>query len=381
MSYFLKWYNRSKTGHNWSCFTVLILSAIIFFCLTLELCTRIEQFLRFGAPFIGVYSSSVLRSGGANVPNARFEKWRNNSLGFRGSEINVNKKIGTTRVVCMGASETYGLYESAEKEWPRQLKSLLPPQYEVVNTSVTGLSLKNYSFYMNKHVFPLAPDVVVLVVNPLFTIGNQKRDPVPKQSEPEKLRKDSDSSNTARLIPSFRFLTKSKQIVKQLLATNFPVLLQKYQVWSLSKEIAGLEATKLKGRKPFDVMPEEDLQRFRSDLKSLICLIKTHKTKVIVCTYPHLISNVTKLKHPEIIQDNRRFFVDLSFNGMMDVLKKTNEAISEIPKEGGVSFVDVASRIPKTTEYFGDNVHYTDKGSRLFAEAVSEQILAESDSY
>jgi hypothetical protein len=43
-----------------------------------------------------------------NIPNARYEKWEINSLGFRGKEIDLEKKEGQIRIVCLGVSETFG---------------------------------------------------------------------------------------------------------------------------------------------------------------------------------------------------------------------------------------------------------------------------------
>jgi hypothetical protein len=41
-------------------------------------------------------------------PNAQYLKWKLNSLGFRGPELDP----GATRILCVGSSETFGQYES-----------------------------------------------------------------------------------------------------------------------------------------------------------------------------------------------------------------------------------------------------------------------------
>ncbi len=61
-----------------------------------------------------------------NIPNAKYEKWEINSLGFRGKEIDLEKKEGQIRIACFGVSETFGVYESKDKEWPSQLLSTYP---------------------------------------------------------------------------------------------------------------------------------------------------------------------------------------------------------------------------------------------------------------
>ena len=51
-----------------------------------------------------------------NIPNAKYKKWEINSLGFRGKEFNFEKKAGQVRIVCFGASETFGVFENNGKE-------------------------------------------------------------------------------------------------------------------------------------------------------------------------------------------------------------------------------------------------------------------------
>lgn len=89
---------------------------LLFFLLTIEVCARIDDAVRYGAPLWGPYSADQLRSRDLdgiphNVPGASFQKWHNDSYGFRGTEIAPKPHRETIRVVCLGASESYGLYE------------------------------------------------------------------------------------------------------------------------------------------------------------------------------------------------------------------------------------------------------------------------------
>lgn len=364
-----EWHNIFEWKPLWKRITEFVLLVTIF-CMTIEFCTRIEQVFKFDAPFWGEYSSSGLKSRGQNIPNARFEKWKNNSLGFRGPEITLNKQIGKCRVVCMGASETYGLYESANNEWPEQLRKLLPERYEVVNASVVGLPLNEYTSYMNKNVFPLAPDVVVLVVNPLFMIAKD----ITEKKEPDNSKSVQNLSIQESLKPTFRSLTKIKQVLKQSAANNSPTLLQWYQIWNLSNQIKKLEAKKPKNWMPFDTAPEDNLLKFRNDLEHVIEAVLSKNARVIICTYPYLISDETIKKYPEIMLDYRRFAINLTLNGIKDAFRKGNELISDTSREKNIILADIALKMPKNLEYFGDNVHYSDKGARLFAAEVASLV-------
>src|SRR6266545_832103 len=120
--------------------------------LLLEVAARVDDRVTWGAPLLGPYRPEVLTevdSGGIprNVPGARFEKWRVNQLGFRGAEVSAEKSPGTRRVVCLGQSESFGLYEPDGAEWPARLGTLLAPRggLEVVNASVVGLGRRSRS--------------------------------------------------------------------------------------------------------------------------------------------------------------------------------------------------------------------------------------------
>ena len=352
--------------------------ALIFFGLSIEFGSRLEQYFRFGAPIFGEYHAEILRAHSKNIPNAQFEKWKNNNLGFRGPDITAKKPEGKIRVACMGASETYGVFESPDKEWPAQLRDLLPAQYEVVNTAVVGLSLKNIPYYMKKYVFPIEPDVIVIVASPLFMIAKQNMQIVEavetineeEQETPEETQR---LSIVNRLIISFRIIEKTKQLVKQLFVENFPFFLQKFY----SMQLAKLEMETLKGMKPFDSAPEGDLKNLKKAIEQTIDLVTANGSRVIFCTYPALISNDAFAKHPEKMLGTRRFHASLSIAGMNDSLIKGNRIIFDTSLEKNVAVADVANVIPQTSDYFEDSVHYTDSGARLFAETIAAKILSD----
>ncbi|MFW6107998.1 MAG: hypothetical protein ACOC70_02240, partial [bacterium] len=76
------------------------------FLVVLELCARVDDRLRWGAPVVGHYSHRLLtvedERGIHSRPGARFEKWELDEHGFRripgGPEITVQKPEGVIRV-------------------------------------------------------------------------------------------------------------------------------------------------------------------------------------------------------------------------------------------------------------------------------------------
>jgi hypothetical protein len=358
--------------------------AVIFFIVSIEICARIDDAVRYGAPFWQRYSAECLKSSDdtgipCNIPNARFQKWHNNSYGFRGPEILAAKTPGTLRVVCLGASESYGLYESPRKEWPAQLLELLPsPKYQVINASVVGLGLRSYEPYVKKYVLPLEPDVIVCFVNPFFYATRLERTGVDQTSTVKpanRTEKKPHIALTGMIISNVRCLPKIKQAFKKALQNSFPKELQRYQIRSLQKEVETAEALRLKGRKPKDIVPDASVRSFKNDLSKFVSFLESHHVKVLLSTYPSLIGRENLSVYPDIFLDNRRFFVEFSLPGMIDVLDKSNSSIRAVAIERGVMFVDCRALVPKTSEYFGDNVHYTDRGAREIAKGIAARLL------
>lgn len=350
------------------------------FAVTMEICARIDDGLRYGAPFWGKYSSERLRSRDKqglsyNVPNARFEKWQHNSFGFRGPEVATRKKPGVTRVVCLGSSESYGLYESPGKEWPAQLRELLPgSRYEVINASMVGLNLCSFNTYLEKHVFPLDPDIVVLTVNPLFYVTSQRKiAPGPSTDSTQKSNPLAPPLRES-LIGNLRLFPKFKQVVKQAVSENFPATLKHYQIDSTNRQVQEIERMRLQGKKPMETVPESYLANFEKELESTIDLIRSRNCEVVLTSYPALISRENLASHPDIFLDNRRFCIELSLMGIIDTFNQFNAVTADISRQKRSPFVDTYLLLPKSTEFFGDNVHYTDKGATVFAEGVSKLL-------
>src|SRR5688572_1791295 len=100
------------------------------FVVVLEMTARAEDWVRYRTPFLSrLREQGELmvrdRVGAHGRPNARYMKWAMNSLGMRGPEVPIAKAPGTIRVATVGASETFGLYESPDREFPRQLEDSL----------------------------------------------------------------------------------------------------------------------------------------------------------------------------------------------------------------------------------------------------------------
>ncbi len=369
-----------------NCILIRLIQAsvtIIVFLATIELCSRIEDAVRYGAPFLGEYSSDHLRSTDSegivhNVPNASFEKWHNNRFGFRGLDFDFKDRPGALKVACMGTSESYGLYESPGKEWPSQLGTMLDEKkFLVFNASIPGLDLSKYRSYLDKYVLPYSPDVVVLLVNPLRYATILERRGGKAEENSVSIRPIKPEQNTSLLaeVGPPHAIRKFKQILRNSIAETAPSFFKTYQERSMMREVVSAETLRLKGRPPKTKVPAEYIEKFKNDLSSLVEYLQRKNIKVVLCTYPVLMSRNNLNEYKEIFLDNRRFAVEYSFSGMIDVIERTNAMVTQVASEKETFYVDSFKFIPRDTDHFADNVHYTDNGARLFAEKIAAQLL------
>src|SRR5665647_1479825 len=106
------------------------LGLFLVFAASFELSLRIQDWVRYRMPILSNVTNEadlVMRdsAGAHGRPSVRYRKWSMDSLGFRGPEVPVRPEPGTVRIIVAGASESFGLYESPGKEYPRELEDTL----------------------------------------------------------------------------------------------------------------------------------------------------------------------------------------------------------------------------------------------------------------
>ena len=160
-------------------FKLMVLGFLSLF--VLESSARIDDWINWNAPLFGNYSRRSLTlmdsKGFRNRPNSQFQKWVINGHGFRGKDVNIKKNEGVVRIIIIGASETFGLYEDSGKEYPAQIQSYLDNykknKYEVINAAVPGISPPRLKHLYENLIQELKPDIVVYYPSPtLYLLRN-----------------------------------------------------------------------------------------------------------------------------------------------------------------------------------------------------------------
>jgi lysophospholipase L1-like esterase len=352
-----------------------LLLFVITCALILEVCARVDDWVTFGAPLLERYDHNRLLANDDdgvqhNVPGARFQKWRINRLGFRGPEVSVPKPPGTSRIMCFGSSETFGLYEPDGRDWPSVLGGLLSdaPGIEVINSSVVGLTGSKRLAYFDRYVMPAEPDVVILYV---AFLEYPKLAPRAREERAASAKGAGTRPATPRppiragaIIDNIRVLPKLRLAIKK----SLPPKIAK----AISTEVTRLQLRRrerqvLGDAAPLERVNPEDLDAFERDLEDSVVGIRRRGIAVVLTTYPTLLNGKNQFLHEQVLLDFRRVLPVLSRQGIVDAADLFNDRIRRVARRLDVPLVDNDALIPKTTEYFGDNVHYTEKGAELVA--------------
>jgi hypothetical protein len=73
----------------------------------------------------------------------------------------------------------------------------------------------------------------------------------------------------------------------------------------------------------------------------------------------------------------RRFYPMLKEDGFLPMEATMNDVMRRAARDRNVLLVDAARDLPSGPEYFGDFVHFTDKGSAAFSSIVARQLQPE----
>jgi lysophospholipase L1-like esterase len=319
----------------------------------LEVCARLDDVVSYDAPFWGPYDNQSLlmidQLGKWGKPGARYEKWQLNSLGYRGPEL----KPGTERILCFGASETFGLYEAPNEEYPRQLERDLNEAsggatFQVVNAAFPGETLATAIQRVPEVVSQVHPSYALIYTPPVNYIESPVR-----------------LANSARFpravsLADRLFELRVANRVRNLLKTALPKAVQnKLRQLQIERDSAHSAV--------MERVPEENVDRFREDLKALIEALRERNVEPVLVTHATVFGSTLTPRDRDLLTEWRKFSPTLKEDGFMDMEMRINRVIRETAICEKLHLIDAANEIPPGPDYFADMVHFTSKGAEVMA--------------
>lgn len=355
-----------KRGGRWVILVGVFLTAA-------ETGARIEDWVTWGAPIGSSFSEDRLTVrdsvGVHGHPGYRYKKWRMNNLGFRGPDTKLEATNGRTRIVLLGASETFGLYESEHHEYAVRLQALLdsmaPGRYEIVNAGLPGLSLSSMVPYYRNLVARLRPAYVLIYPSPSFYL---EVNPLPPTYViPPVGRHSADpSGNRWRLPP------RAKETFKSLIPSP---LISRVRLRSLEQQ---------RQRHPGDwvwpTVPAERMVILRHHVEILIDSIAASGVQPVLVTHTNRFVGApadTLTSASSRLTDLASLYYPRASKGtMVAVDSVANGVLRSVASGRGITVFEVEGRIPSTNAYFADYAHFTDLGAEAMARLLAENILA-----
>lgn len=345
---------------------------LVVFLLAWELTCRVDDGIRFGTPLMSrVLSSEDLREhDGASIrgrPNARFQKFVLNELGLRGPAAKQDRSPGVTRIVTVGASETFGLTESIGREFPRQLEDSLnasrsvgavAPAFEVLNAALPGMSLPTIDLDLRRRVRLLAPDIVLLYPSPSFYVDRHP------PHAPTDVRSSGDLPLRRAFYPrAFNRLTSS---IKGLLP---PVAMR----WLRQRDIDAAIAGQPRDWR-FTTVPDDRLRLFDRDLRLTVGIIREIGATPVLATHGNAFMGGKV--NEDLALSWVRFYPRATAATLIAFDSAAREVTLRVAEDSGIVAVDVARALAEARgTVYSDFVHFTDAGASQVALALRDPVL------
>jgi hypothetical protein len=345
---------------------------LVLFLLSAEMTARLDDWLHLGVPILATPDMDhdlLMRdqNGTRGRPHGRFKKWQLNAYGFRSPEITLEPSPDCKRVMVLGASETFGLYESEHKEFPAQLAGLLNQQgrCEVINAALPGMTIRSMTRYWETWAGQFRPDVVVIYPSPAFYLSDAFSRAPRKKTQPPAAAEQEPAPG-----PRSRLLFRMKDVL------HLPDFVQRWRMErDIQKKLDALTAGE--DGKFFQTVPQERIDLFAADLVQLVKSIQKQGARPILLT--HAIRSAVPPR-AEDFNDLHAMRVHLP-RATEEVLAEFEQAAARavVARAGecGVRVVDIAEAMNGRRDWFADLVHFNDEGASVIGGLVAEGVRAE----
>lgn len=292
-------------------------------------------------------------------PNAHYQKWQLNSFGFRGPQIAPRPPAGLRRVVLLGASETFGLFEAPEKEFAAQLAALTRTEdIEVVNAALPGITVGTLRQYWDHWVSRFGASTVIIYPSTHLYVTC------------EDWRPETSAAESAPLQPAFRIedlrlFGRARNIVSQ---PDFIVR------WRNERKVAQVVAQH-PASWVYKTAPTACVAKLHQDLLSLIDAIQSTGANVIVCTQALRAARDPTPADLRDLESFRVFSPRAPGNVIRDFVSAADADILKLPAVRNVIVMDVDAALGGHRSLFEDLVHYNDRGSQQVAALLHDHLV------
>ena len=331
-----------------------------------EATARLDDWIGSGIPFLArptTHEDLTFADGGVirGAPGAVHKKWKMNRQGFRGPEISERPAQDVTRVIVLGASETFGLYESRDMEFPAVLRRLLEKEgpFEVINAALPGMTVRSMKPYWDAWVARFAPQVVIIYPSPLFYLNMGGPARAASANAPVRTASGEDRSFQLRLMDRIKDVFEYPQFIQRRRdATRLEELLQAQDPGSLLTEV-----------------PPRLVAAFMEDVGHLVSAVRASGATCLLVTHAMRVPMPPREEDRALLESARIHVPRATANVIAGFEEAADRTIKECAGEAGVLLSDAASELGGKEAFFADLVHFTDLGAETMARLLARDLL------
>ena len=303
-----------------------------------------------------------------------------NKLGYRGPLIKDKEK--EYRILTVGGSTTECLYLDDQETWPYLIMKKLGATYDgreviVMNIGKSGHNTRDHILQLKYLIKEYEPDLIIAMVG--------ANDMLLKLSKRWVWKPFNESSYD----PTKTFYNSPEYSWRETLTYKFfEFLYFKFYLKLEPQDLAGenyieprLERKNaaIKIDEVPDLVPV--LEDYENNLDRLIEIAKENNVTMLFATQPYL------WKRRMSDEEDSALWMTTDFNGnfyetevMIKSMDKFNDRLLEVcPKNKDVLCFDLERKVPKSLEFFYDDMHFNEKGAELvageFAKFISSRIF------
>jgi amino acid adenylation domain-containing protein len=284
-------------------------------------------------------------------PSVKLGPIETNSLGFRSPEIAEVKPRDRLRIAFLGSSGTFDPYASSnERTWPhltlQHLTSMFPGrEIDYINAALNGYNIERVTLMYRHFVAPLRPDIVVICINDI----------------------NSATALAARAAGIYDGVHYRRSRLGKRSALWAKIEKNLVVMWRLLHAHSG--HWKLKTE------PEAVLWDSGRRLAELVQHCQQHNRQVV------LVENGRRLRSGQSLWQQLRastsqvlFLPYLSIPGFLRIQRAQIELLEKLAASTQCDFFNLSNVVPGDSRHYRDSAHFTDAGSRIFADAMAARL-------
>jgi hypothetical protein len=294
-------------------------------------------------------------------PNAQYQKWQLNAYGFRGPPMTPLPTSQMQRVMLLGASETFGLYETPNKEIAAQLATMARVDgLEIVNAALPGITVGTLRQYWDRWASRFGPNTVVIY--PSVHLYVTCEDWGAKNASAE----GGEAAPAGFQIQDLRLFGRARNIISQ---PDFVVRWRNER--NVAKAVAQHPASWV-----YTSPPTVCVAKLHDDLVALIDAVQRTGARVVVCTQALRAARDPTPADLNDLESFRVFSPRVPGRILRQFVTAADADILTLPQIRNVSVVDVDAALGGQRALFEDLVHYNDRGAQKVAALLHDHLVA-----